>query len=51
MGLFGSIVKTVINVATLPVDVLKDVGDVVAGDPPRNISEKIQLIKDEASDD
>lgn len=53
MSLFGAIVKTVVNVVTLPVAVVKDVvtlGNIASGDEPYTI-QKIQQIKEEANED
>lgn len=56
MGFFGALVKTVVNVVTLPVDVAKDAvcvfGDVVDGDDPGNRTKaKLQQIKDDVDDE
>jgi len=53
MSLFGAIVKTVVNVVTLPVAVVKDVvtlGNIASGDEPYTI-QKIEQIKKEANED
>lgn len=53
MELFGKIVKTAINVATLPVSVAKDVvtlGGVATEQRDSYTSQKLQQIKDEADD-
>lgn len=59
MGLFGNIVKTAVNVATLPLAVVKDVatcGGVMNDEnPDQRASEtypgkKLQKIKDEAGE-
>jgi hypothetical protein len=53
VSLFGAIVKTVVNVVTLPVAVVKDVvtlGNIASGDEPYTI-QKIQQIKEEANED
>ena len=57
MGLFSAIVKTVVNVATLPVAVVKDsamlMADAATGDGevfPRT-AEKLEQIKEEARDE
>lgn len=57
MKIFGQIVRTVVNVATLPVALVVDAGR-LAVDPCRIIDygdsatkDKIQQIKDEASED
>lgn len=53
MGLFGKIVKRVVNVAELPVSVVKDVVTLGGSSRPRPrsyIAENIQKIKDEADD-
>jgi hypothetical protein len=54
MGLFGAIVKTAINVAILPVEVVKDAatmgGDFIDGG--KTYTQKhIEKIKDEADED
>ena len=56
MSIFGAIVKTVINVVTLPVTlpvaVLKDITDpAIYGQGYDETGKLIQKIKDEASDD
>jgi hypothetical protein len=51
MGLFGKIVATVVNVATLPVAVVKDVvtlGGVASDQREPYIVQKLKQIKDEA---
>jgi hypothetical protein len=51
MGLFGKIVATVVNVATLPVAVAQDIvtlGGVATDRRRPYIVEKLQQIKDEA---
>lgn len=53
MSLFGKIVRTVINVATLPVDVAKDIGTLggSATDQPKPYTaQKLDKIKEEAED-
>lgn len=55
MSLFGAIVRTVVNVATLPLAVAKDVVFVMAdageGDNPgRRTAAKLEQIKEEADD-
>lgn len=54
MGLFGKIVKTVVNVAELPVSIAKDVvtlgGVSRSNDKGSYTIENIQKIKDEADD-
>lgn len=54
MGLFGALVKTVVNVATLPVDVVKDVvtmgGDAIDGGKTYT-QKKLEKIKEEADED
>lgn len=53
MGLFGQLVRTVVNVVELPVEVAKDVvtlGNV--GSPEGSFTrQQLQKIKDEADDD
>lgn len=54
MKLFGQIVRTVVNVATLPVAVVKDVvtlGGVATEHGESYTEEKLRQIKDEALDD
>jgi hypothetical protein len=49
MGLFGKLVSTAINVATLPVAVAKDVVTLGnAGNGKPFVEQKLQQIKDEA---
>jgi hypothetical protein len=50
MGLFSAFVKTVINVATLPVAVGEDVLEVLVGQPENTIhtKEKLEQIKKES---
>jgi hypothetical protein len=51
MGLFGKIVKTAVNVATLPVAVAKDVvtlGGVSTDQKQPYTAQKLQQIKDDA---
>lgn len=53
MSLFGKLVKTVVNVATLPVAVVKDVvtlGNVASGNDTYT-EQKLQQIKKEADED
>lgn len=52
MGLFGKLVSTAINVATLPVAVAKDVvtlGGVASGKRQSYTADKLEQIKEEAS--
>lgn len=55
MGLFGAIVKTVVNVVklpvTLPVAVVKDTFDHMDGNRATNVREVIDEIKRDAEDD
>ena len=54
MSLFGQFVATVINVATIPVAVVKDVvtlGGVSTDQNESYIVQKLREIKDEATDD
>jgi hypothetical protein len=54
MKLFGQLVNTLVNVATLPVAVVKDVftlGGVATGNDGSYTAEQMQRIKDEAQDD
>lgn len=55
--MFGALVRTIVNVATLPVTlpvaVVKDAFDVMAGETDevgRNTKEVVQTLKDEASE-
>lgn len=53
MKLFGQLIRTVVNVATLPADMLKDVGDYATGDSdaPSHTARKIEQIKDDAKEE
>ena len=54
MKLFGQIVRTVVNVATLPVAVVKDIytlGGIATENGEPYTIEKLHQTKDEASDD
>ena len=54
MGLFSAIVRTAVNVVTLPVDVVKDVvtlGGSFTEDGKSAIGKKLDQIKREADDD
>ena len=51
MGLFGKIVSTAVNVATLPVALVKDVvtlGGVASSQSEPYLAQKLKQIKDEA---
>lgn len=53
MGLFGKIVKTLVNVAGLPVAVVKDavtLGNIASGDDQTYTRQQIEKIKEEADD-
>lgn len=53
MKIFGQIVRTVVNVATLPLAVVKDVltlGGVITENGEPYTVEKLRQIKDEASE-
>lgn len=53
MSLFGKIVRTTINVATLPVAVVQDVltlGGVMTGQEVPYTEQKLEQIKEEAED-
>ena len=54
MGLFGALIRTVVNVATLPVAIVKDVvtmgGVAVDRDEPYT-AEALETLKREAEDD
>lgn len=54
MGLFDAIVRTVVNVATLPVDIVKDVvtiGGATTDQDKSYTAQKLDQIKDEAETD
>jgi hypothetical protein len=54
MSLFGKLVRTTINVATLPIYVAKDVvtlGGLATDQSESYIEQKLQQIKDEAEDE
>ncbi len=54
MKLFGQLIRTVVNVAALPVDAVRDAGDLVTGDyfiDESHIAERIRQLKDEAQED
>lgn len=54
MKLFGQLIRTVVNVVALPVDAVRDVGDLMTGDyfiDESHIAERIQQLKDEAQED
>ncbi len=55
MKLFGQIIRTVVNVATLPVKlpvaIVKDSLDFMDAKTPRNTSKLIEQIKDDAKED
>lgn len=51
MSLFGALVRTAVNVVTLPVAVVKDVvtlGGVATGEDKTYIEKKLEQIKEEA---
>lgn len=53
MSLFGKIVKTIVNVAVLPVEVVKDVytlGGVAADQDKPYTLQQLEKIKEEADD-
>lgn len=53
MSLFGKIVKTVVNVAVLPVAVVKDVvtlGGVCTGEEQPYTTQQLEKIKEEADE-
>lgn len=53
MKLFGQLVRTVVNVATLPIEVVKDVvtlGGVVTEQRKPYTLQQLEKIKDEAGD-
>lgn len=53
MGLFGALVRTAVNVVSLPVAVVKDVatlGGVCTGEDEPYTVQKLKQIKDEAED-
>jgi hypothetical protein len=52
MKLFGQLVRTLVNVAALPVEVVKDVltlGNIASGDEPYTV-QRLEKLKDEASE-
>ncbi len=55
MGLFGAIVRTAVNVVTLPVTlpvaVAKDALDYMEARPAENTEQLVQKIKDEADEE
>ena len=56
MKLFGQLVRTVINVVIMPVEVITDVVTapldyVIPGEVGHRTKDRIQKLKDEASDD
>lgn len=54
MGLFGALIKTAINIVTLPVDIIKDIhtfGGAMTDQPKTYTEQKLEKIKEEASDD
>ena len=54
MSLFGALVKKVVNVATLPVAVAKDVitlGGTIDDQAKSHTAQKLEQIKEEADDD
>lgn len=51
MKLFGQIVRTAVNVVTLPVAVAKDVMTVAIGERAGYTAEQLQKIKDEAEEE
>ena len=53
MSLFGKLVRTVVNVAALPVEVVKDVvtlGNIASGDEPYTLK-RLEKLKEEAEDE
>jgi len=50
MKLFGQLVRTVVNVALIPVAVVRDVGDLMVGEPAEHTADAIDQLKDEASE-
>lgn len=53
MKLFGQLVRTVVNVVTLPVAVAKDIatlGGVVTDEPEPYTAQKLKQLKDEAKE-
>jgi hypothetical protein len=60
MGLFGAIVRTAVNVVTIPVSIAKDIvtlGGTITGDNKdysldgTHLAKKVEQIKNEAEDD
>lgn len=41
MGIFDGLLKTVVNVATLPIDIAGDVAQVVQGKDPKFVDKKV----------
>lgn len=53
MWLFGVLIKTAVNVVTLPVDIVKDVvtlGGIATGEDQSYTSKKLEQIKDDVDD-
>ena len=55
MGLFGALVRTVVNVValpvTLPIAAVRDTLDVMGGESPREVRRVVKQLKDEASEE
>lgn len=47
MGLLGGLIKTAVDVVTIPVDIAKDVGDVLDGQDPKNTENKVNKVLDD----
>jgi hypothetical protein len=50
MKLFGQLVRTAVNTALLPVAFVRDVHDIVVGEPPTHMDEAIERLKAEAAE-
>lgn len=47
MGILGSIIKTGVDIVTLPVDVVADVGSALNGEEPDATEKKIEKVLDD----
>lgn len=50
MGLFRKLISTALDVVTVPLDVVRDTSDVLQGYNPRNTTEKIKRLAEDASE-
>ena len=50
MSIFGDLLKTSIDIVALPVDVVKDTIDVMKGEEPNNVTDRIEQIKEDIED-